>query len=90
MAYPPLDQLGTRGASSLGQKAYYLVLAVCVLVIAAFSYMTWYFYSMSEEASLVMIVIALPILIAIILLAMIVMAGKETVGNEIDSFLGRV
>lgn len=74
----------------IAEKVYYGLLAVCLAVIALFSYMTWYFYDMMQNTPTqkFAILIALPILVAIILLIMLLLAGKQATAKEIATFLG--
>ncbi len=71
------------------EKAYYALLGVCIFIAALFSYMSWYFYNVMQgtSAQKFTIIIALPILIAIILLSMLLLTGKKAAANEIAEFL---
>jgi len=74
----------------IAEKVYYILLSACVAVIALFSYMTWYFYNIMQNnpAQKFAILIALPILVAIILLIMLLLAGKQATAKEIATLLG--
>ncbi len=73
------------------ENAYYFFIAICLGVIALFTYMTWYFFNVTNgtSAQKFTILIALPILIGVILLFMLLIAGKKTTAHEIITFLGK-
>lgn len=71
------------------EKAYYALIGFAVAVIILFSFLTYIFYKAVQGTSVAgfTILIALPILVAIILLFMLFLTGKKTASAEIAEFI---
>lgn len=73
------------------EKAYYALLALCLITLGLFGYMSWFFFRATADsyAQSFTIVIALPMLIALILLFLLLLTGKRAAAKEIAQFLDK-
>ena len=74
---------------NFAEKAYFILLGGCVAIVIFFAYLTWIFYQGTKgtTAQLATIVVALPILIAILLIFMLITFGKKASIEELAEFM---
>jgi len=58
---------------------YYTILVVCVAVLVIFSYATWLVYALTAGTifSIFVYVMAMPVIVAVLLLGLLVWSGKK-------------
>jgi len=76
-------------AYMVAEKAYYGLVFLTLGIMGVFTYMSWFFYHAMAGtfAQWFTIVIAMPILISLLLLALLLLAGKEATANELLRFI---
>lgn len=83
--------MAVKSDSGFAETAYYLLIGLSLAVIAAFSWMTYIFYTGTQgtPAFKFTILIPLPVLVSLLLLILLLSAGKKAVAAELRNFMSK-